>query len=143
MQEDGIAPDGAAFKCLLNACSHAEQFIEGRLYFASMEPCYGIAASQDHIVCMVDLLARSGELREAERLLLGSRVGHDDVGWTALLSSCKKHGNVEVGRRCFDRAVEINPRYGSGYSLMSGIYADAGMWEHVEEIEELRRQAMA
>ncbi|KAI5078073.1 hypothetical protein GOP47_0007897, partial [Adiantum capillus-veneris] len=140
-RKGGIRPDGAAFRCLFMACSHAGLVSEGRLYFEMMKDQYNIVPTEDHIICLTDLLARAGHLSEAEKLLLSTPSSQSETALTALLTACKVHGDVEIGRRCFDQAVKFNPSFGSFYALMSGIYADAQKWEQVQEIEDLRKQA--
>ncbi|KAJ7552177.1 hypothetical protein O6H91_06G045400 [Diphasiastrum complanatum] len=52
--------DSATFVCLLSSCSHAGLVDEGQYYFESMNPLYGIPATGDHYMCMLDLLGRAG-----------------------------------------------------------------------------------
>ncbi|KAH7276819.1 hypothetical protein KP509_39G023200 [Ceratopteris richardii] len=141
MLREGINPDGATFRCLFMACSHVGLVNEGRLYFQMMIEQYNISPTEDHIICLTDLLARSGHVNEAEKLLLSTPSSKSESALTALLTACRIHGSVRLGRRCFDRAVKINPNYGSFYALMSGIYTDAQEWENVLEIEEMRKNA--
>lgn len=67
MQEQGVKPDAATFTCLLVACSHASLVLQGQEYFKVMKEEYKIEPTPQHYSCMVDLLARSGHVFEAER----------------------------------------------------------------------------
>lgn len=143
MLQHAVQPDGAAFLCLLVACSHVGFKREGQMYFRMMVEQYGIAPTADHYSCMVDILGRSGHLEEAEHMLYTMPFVNDTVGWTALLSACRTYGDVECGKRCFDRLAMLQPQQASAYVLMSRIYADVGRWVDVAEMENLRMSAGA
>lgn len=117
-----------------------------------MRDDHGILPQISHYTCMVDLLARTGHVKEAENLLqfVHKDVQQDITGWAPLLPACRsllfacgRYGDVEVARRCFDRIAQSDPFDATGYVLMSGIYSDARMWNDAEKIEELRECAGA
>lgn len=143
MREEGVQPDAALFCCLLIACSHVGLVKEGELYFNSMSKEYGIMPVVEHYTCMVDLLGRSGRLEEADYLWRHMPFEQDYVGWLSLLTSCKAHDKLELGRLCFDQLVQLDPSVASGYVLMASMYTDAGKWEDSRDIHALRKQAAA
>ena len=67
---------------------------------------------------------------------------NDLSGWIALLSACRVHGNVALGRNCFDVVVSRDPMSGASYTLMSNIYLDAQMWDDYQQILKLQKDAM-
>lgn len=142
MQQAGFKPDGVAFLCLLSACSRNVDLVEmGCLHFKSMRDDHDILPKVEHYNSVLDLLGHAGWLNQAEDLLETIPCEENTVGWTSLLNSCKRHVSVDIGRRCFDQIVSMNFGNAAGYVLMSGIYAQAGMWEDARQIEELRRHA--
>lgn len=143
MQRAGFKPDATTFLCLLSACSHLGLVNEGCLHFQSMREHYGIAPTLEHYNSMVDLFGHAGYLNEAEDLLETIPFQHNLVGWTSLLSSCRTHANMDLGKRCFDHLITLNCENATGFVLMLNIYGHAGMWENVEEMEELRIHANA
>lgn len=100
MLHDGIKPNEAIFATIITACSHAGLVDEGRMYFQLISDSHGIKPNDQHLMCMVDLLARFGLLKEAEILL--SNVHLDLNGCRSLLTAGRTYGNIELGRRCFN-----------------------------------------
>lgn len=142
MLQEGVEPDDVSFICLLVACSHEGLVNEGQRYFDMMKECH-VVPTLSHYNCLVDLLARSGRLDEAENVLQTMPLESDAVGWTALMSACKSHGDVERGRRCFDRLVLLEPDNSSAYVLLASMYVNAGRSTEALKIEDLRIRAGA
>lgn len=139
MWQQGVKPDDGTFVCLLLACSHDGLVEEGQRYFEKMVVDHGIAPTVHHYNCMVDMLARSGRLEEAEHMLSTMPFESDVVGWTTLLSACKTYGDVERAARCFERFIALEPGNATAYVLLSNIYASAGMQRDADRIEKLRK----
>lgn len=116
---------------------------EGCHHFKFMVMEHGIVPSVDHFNCMVDLFGRAGHLHKAEDLLQAMPFQHNRVGWMSLLSHCRTHEDVELGRRCFHFVVSMNGRLSAGYMLMTSIYAQACMLENAYQVEVLRKYANA
>lgn len=103
-----------------------------------MRADHGITPMHDHYVCMVDLLGRAGHLKDAEILLQTMPFQPCIEGWRSLLSHCRTCGNLELASRCFDHTFVMDTRDSTAYVLMSNVYADAGMWAYVDNMEEWR-----
>eukprot|EP00250_Pteridium_aquilinum_P017302 c23559_g1_i1 orf=795-3455(-) len=138
-----VMPNDVSFLSLLSVCSRAGLVDEGCSYFKSMKGKHGILPNSQHFNSMVDLLGRAGHLLEAEECLDISPIPLDSIGWTSLLNSSKKHGCVQVGRRCFDYMVASSKANGGTYMLMSSIYRNAGMQEDAEKVEDSKRYVNA
>lgn len=143
MREEGVEPDAATFLSLLKACSHDGQVDEGESYFRGMVEDYGLKPTASHYNCMVDLLGRAGHLSRAEDMLRAVACDKDVVGWTSLLSACKSHGSIDLGRRCFDQIIKAEPENASAYVLLATIYANAGRWRDAHEVESMRKSVGA
>ncbi|KAL8489255.1 hypothetical protein ACS0TY_025239 [Phlomoides rotata] len=79
---------------------------KGRKYFDSMIKEYNIEPNIKHYGCLVDLLGRSGLLKEAEELIYTMHMAPDVATWGALLGACKKHGNKEIEERIGRKLIE-------------------------------------
>ncbi|MCO5564846.1 hypothetical protein L7F22_018514 [Adiantum nelumboides] len=142
MQQQGCKPDAVTFTCLLTACGHAGLAHEGLEYFKLMREDYGVTPTREHYSCMVDLLARSGDLFEAEKFLETFALASEDT-WAALLSACKTHGEVDLGFRCFQQLVQKDPENAAWYVLMTDICTGTGRCEDALQIEGLRKHVEA
>ncbi|KAF8377216.1 hypothetical protein HHK36_030590 [Tetracentron sinense] len=140
MERAGVMPSDVTYIGLLNACSHAGFVVEGRFYFDHMVRVVGLKPRIEHYGCMVDLLGRVGLLEEAEVLILNMPIKPDDVIWKALLSACKMHGNIEMGKRTAKRLMELAPRDSGCYVALSNIYASLGNWEAVAEVRLMMKE---
>ncbi|OMO79160.1 hypothetical protein COLO4_24524 [Corchorus olitorius] len=137
MRKEGINPDSVTFVGVLSACSHNGLIEEGYYYFNSMSKEYGIQPGYCHYVCMVDILGRSGKLREAEKFINSMPIEPDAFIWGTLLAACKVHGDVELGRVAAEKIIELEPSQAAAYVSLSNICADVGLWEGVLEIRSL------
>ncbi|KAK2418486.1 putative pentatricopeptide repeat-containing protein [Trifolium repens] len=131
MLMEGIIPDEAAFTIVLTACSHSGLVDEGWNYFNSMKENYDISPTPDHVACMVDLLSRSGQLRDAYELIKSMHVEPNAGAWGALLGACKLQGDSELGETVANRLFKLEPLNAANFVLLSNIYASAERWKDV------------
>ncbi|KAI5056879.1 hypothetical protein GOP47_0028697 [Adiantum capillus-veneris] len=141
MQQHGLEPDDVSFVSLLAACSHKGLLEEGCTHFNAMRDKHGIEPTLRHYNSMVDILGHVGCLNEVEDLLETIPFQNNSIGWTSLLTSCRRHLDISIGRRSFDRFSTMDRGNATGYVLMANIYSQLGMWEDAMEIEELRKCA--
>ncbi|CAI8586796.1 unnamed protein product [Vicia faba] len=128
-----LKPDSVSFIGVLTACKHLGAVDKGKDYFESMMNNYKIEPSIKHYTCMVDVLGQAGLLEEAEELINGMPIEPDAIIWGSLLSSCRKHGNVQIAKRAAQRVYELNPNDASGYVLMSNVHAASNKFEEAME----------
>ncbi|CAI0401646.1 unnamed protein product [Linum tenue] len=95
---------------------------------------FGIEPDNRHFACMVDLLGRSGRLKEAERFIDSMPIDPDSLVWTSLLAACKLHGDVELGKVAAEKVMELAPGRSGTYISLSNIFADVGKWKEAVEI---------
>lgn len=126
MRNLGIKPNQVTFVGVLTACSHVGLTEEGWKLFSTMEMEHGIIPTREHCSCVIDLLARSGRINEAEDFMNQMVFDPDVVMWKSLLSACKIHNNIEVGERAAQNILKIDPCNSSAYVLLSSIYASKG-----------------
>ena len=140
MQSEGVKPHPLLFSCLLTACSHSGLSRKGQEYFKTMKENFGIIPTEEHYSCMVDLVARSGHLYEAEKFV-EAFCPQAERAWSALLSACKSFEEQDLGWRCFEQLVQLNPGEGAWYMIMAGINAHSGKTYSRDRLEELRQHA--
>jgi pentatricopeptide repeat protein len=107
MLKQGLKPNRRTYSSVLAACSHIGMVEQGCQHFEAMIRIHGIMPVFEHLNCIVDLFSRVGQLEEAERFLQTMPLDQSLTGWRALLTSCKVHGNLELGKDCHDQALEL------------------------------------
>lgn len=134
MRKEGVQPDAVTFVGILMACSHSGLVEEAFFYLNSMVEDYNIRPGHRHYACIVDLLGRSGRLREAESLINNMPLEPDAFIWGILLSACKVHGDFELGKLAAEKVMELGPSDAGAYVSFSNICAEGGLWEEVTKI---------
>lgn len=142
MKQAGYKPDDITYVGVLTACSHGGLVEEGRHQFYSMTKMYDIEPKLEHYGCMIDLFGRAGLLDEAEELIGKMPNGNNEVVvpvYSALLSACRVHGNVDMGERIAKWLVDIGSGDSSVHTLLANIYASADRWEDVTKVRKEMR----
>ncbi|KAG8363531.1 hypothetical protein BUALT_Bualt19G0032100 [Buddleja alternifolia] len=124
----GCQPDHVTFLVLLTTCAHSGLVSEGWKYFKLMEK-WNLIPKPEHYACMVDLLARSGLLAEAFKLVNKLPVDLPAYAWETLLSACSIHGNYELSDIIAERILSCQPCDVGISVLQSNIYSARGMWK--------------
>lgn len=125
MQHDRIKPDRITFISILTSCSHAGGIEEGRHFFVSISKDHRLKQSEDHYICMIDILGRAGLLEEAEGLIGCIPFEESALVWLTLLGACQMHSDTERGCRAAKECLDLDPENAAPYVLMSNIYVAA------------------
>ncbi|KAJ8451272.1 hypothetical protein Cgig2_014044 [Carnegiea gigantea] len=139
MEESDISPNGLTFLAVLSACSHAGLVEEGKCFFQKMG-YYSVAPTIKHYACFVDLLGKSGNLQEAEDIVLSMPMMPDGGIWGALLSACKIQNELEMGIRIAQRAIEADPKNDGYYVSVSSMLDSTGNSHEAEKFRELMKE---
>ncbi|KAM3261041.1 hypothetical protein ACQJBY_051983 [Aegilops geniculata] len=139
MKKQGIKPDAVTLLGLLYACSHSGMVSEGLQYFDSMRE-YGIVPGIKHYGCVTDLLARSGQLEKAYKFIDELPIKPTAILWRTLLSACGSHGAVDLGKRVFERILELDDTHGGDYVIYSNLCANTGEWEEMNRVRKLMNE---
>ncbi|KQK14802.1 putative pentatricopeptide repeat-containing protein At5g40405 [Brachypodium distachyon] len=131
-----VAPDEVTFVGVLLACSHAGFVDAGKEHFYTIPQKYGVELILEHYACMVDLLARSGHLQEAHKLITEMPMKPDVVVWRALLGGCRLHKNVKMAENVIS---EMEATCSGDHVLLSNLYAAVGRWNGVEDVRRTMR----
>ncbi|XP_038894953.1 pentatricopeptide repeat-containing protein At2g13600-like isoform X4 [Benincasa hispida] len=137
MRKGEAEPNHITFICVLYACSQGGFVDEAWKYFSSMSADYGISPSEDHYVCMVNLLGRAGCIKEAEDLILRMPFRPGSLVWQTLLGACLVHGDLETGKRAAEHALNLDRNDPSTYVLLSNMFAGGSNWDNVRSLREL------
>ncbi|XP_050238524.1 pentatricopeptide repeat-containing protein At5g08510 [Mercurialis annua] len=139
MIREGTAPDDVTIVGVLLACTHGGMVIKGRQIFESMENKFKIFPKLEHYGCMVDLLGRAGELREAYNLIKTMPMKPDSVIWGTLLGACSFYKNVEFAEIAAESLFKLEPWNPGNYVILSNIYASVGLWDGVANLRKLMK----
>ncbi|KAF7008886.1 hypothetical protein CFC21_023537 [Triticum aestivum] len=133
MLKHHINPNEITFLGLLMASARAGLVNKGMRFFHSMES-YGLVPTVEHYTCAVDLLGRTGRIREAEKFISEMPVPADRVVWGALLTACWYSMDLEMGEKVAEKLLCMGTEHISAYVAMSNIYAKLGKWEDVVKV---------
>ena len=137
MWESGTRPTKSTFISLLSACSHTGLVNEGVRYYNNMWELFDVEAETEHHVCMVDMLGRAGRLDEAYEFIRQIPTRPEPGVWGALLSACKYHGDLKMGREVAELLFELEPDNVGYYISLSNMYVAAGRWKDAVELRRM------
>ncbi|MQL70520.1 hypothetical protein Taro_002857 [Colocasia esculenta] len=122
----GFAPDAISFLGVLQGCSHCGRVKEARRYFESMQRDFAIPPRREHYVCLVDVLARAGLLKEATEVISDMPFEATPVLWRALLNGCRIAGDLELGFCVANRVMELEPDNAAACSMFVEMHKAGG-----------------
>ncbi|GJM98518.1 hypothetical protein PR202_ga15541 [Eleusine coracana subsp. coracana] len=136
MKLTSVKPNDVTFLGLLSACNHAGAVEKGWSYFQSMKHEYGIEPRHQHYACIVDLLARAGQLDRAYRFIMDMPIKPEMSVWGAFLHGCKMHGhsNMTMAECAAQHIFELERSNAGHYVQLANLYASAGMWNRVDGV---------
>ncbi|KDP37157.1 hypothetical protein JCGZ_06213 [Jatropha curcas] len=139
MMESRITPDDITYIALLCACSRSGMVEEGLKYFNSME-LNSVEPNLKHYACVVDLLGRAGQLKEAHELIEKMPLKPDAAIWGALLNACRIHRQVQLGELAAQHILKEDTKSIGYYILLCNLYADSGKWNEVAEVRRIMKE---
>lgn len=119
---------------LLSACSHSGMLEKGKHFFEYFAKCDAIELKLEHYACMVDILGRNGELKEAKEVINNMPVEPNRAIWLTLLSACRMHKNFELAEEVANCVFEMDSDCSAAYVLLSNLYASVGRWSDVNRV---------
>lgn len=134
MIDEGIRPNEVTFLSLLGACSHSSLLSEGYEVFSLMKWTFGIEPNLDHYTCFVDMLARSGRVRDALSVIMKMVHSPDGRIWGAILAASRIHGDKKIGEFAAEKLLELESDNVGYRTLLSNIRASGGHWSEVEAV---------
>ncbi|KAF8390777.1 hypothetical protein HHK36_025305 [Tetracentron sinense] len=140
MKKGSTKPDHITFVSILSACSHAGLIAEGWRCFNSMIRDFEVRPRSEHYACMVDLLGRAGQMKEAREFIESMPIKPDAGVWGALLGACRIHLNVELAELAAKSLFELDAENPGRYVLLSNIYTSLGRREEADQIRALMKR---
>ncbi|CAL9220901.1 unnamed protein product, partial [Arabidopsis halleri] len=137
MLRHNIEPDEVCYLAVLSACSHSGMIKEGEELFSKLLETQGIKSRVEHYACVVDLLGRAGHLKEAKHLIDTMPIKPNVGIWQTLLSLCRVHGDIELGKEVGKILLRIDRKNPANYVMMSNLYGQAGYWNEQGNAREL------
>lgn len=131
MLEKGFEPDEVVYVGVLTACSQTGLVEEGFDFFKKMKVNHKIEPTIQHYGCLVDLMGKAGKVKEAFDFIRSMPMEANDVLWYSLLSACRIHQDLELGKKVAEKLLQLNSQTPGGYVTLSNIYAKARKWDHV------------
>ncbi|KAK9287013.1 hypothetical protein L1049_015421 [Liquidambar formosana] len=132
MRKGSTDLDAVTYLCILSACSHSGLVDDGLMIFNQMVEENVVKPSQEHLGCVVDLLARSGYLSDASGFVSKFSEAMDANAWRALLSGCMLHGNMRLAEVSARRVSELDPEEPGQVVVLSNVYASVGRFQDAE-----------
>ncbi|KAM0944060.1 putative tetratricopeptide-like helical domain superfamily [Dioscorea sansibarensis] len=134
MQREDLLPNNVTLLAALTACAHGGLVDQGVQIFQSMKHVYGITPGVEHYGCLVDVLARSGQLTEAMNVIQMMPVKPSSSIWGSVLSAAKTCGNMKLAEDALMELVKLEPEEEGGYILLSNVYAACRRWTYSGKI---------
>ncbi|XP_050382913.1 pentatricopeptide repeat-containing protein At2g15690, mitochondrial-like [Argentina anserina] len=141
MRSEGLKPDKESVVAVLGACATAGAVEEGLALFEMMEDEFGIALEIEHYVGVVDVLGKSGHLKEAEEFVEGMPFEPTAEVWDALRDLARIHGDLELEDRAEELLVGIDPSKASADQMPlppRKKYSEINMLEERNKLSEYR-----
>lgn len=140
MAQVGVEVDEVTLLGVLCACCNSGLVETGwQIFSLLMKGKYGFPPNVKHCACMVNLLARAGQLEHAVKFINSLTYEPTRVMWGILLAGCRAHGNLELSEFAAKKLVELEPENGAYHVLLSNLYAEMGKWTDVIEVRRLMR----
>jgi len=137
MVKEGIKPNAITFINLLMGCSHSGLVAEGLNIFKCMEGAYGVAPTEQHYACVIDLLSRAGKLKEAEEFINEMPFEPNAFGWCSYLGACRIHTDTVRAEIAAKKLMKIEPGNSAVHILLSNMYAKERQWEGVSSLRKM------
>uniref|UniRef100_A0ACD5WLI7 Uncharacterized protein n=1 Tax=Avena sativa TaxID=4498 RepID=A0ACD5WLI7_AVESA len=134
MEKSSEARDSVTYLNTLLACSHSGLVDDGLTIFRKMINENGINPCQEHIGCIVDMLARAGRLDEAAGVasLTDSKLGRN--AWKALMGGGHLHSDMKFTKVAAEKVLTLESFDYGHVVLLSNTYASLGKYSAAESV---------
>ncbi|URE00542.1 PPR repeat, partial [Musa troglodytarum] len=140
MKQEGIRPNKAIFASVINACGLDGLVNEGKKVFSNMTEEYQLSPGLEHYTGMVNLLGRSGRLREASDLIDNMPIEPDAALWNALLTAARIYGNIRIANLAATHLFKLEPRNPETLRLLSHAQALYGKSNDASKVPRAKKE---
>nr|XP_043633366.1 pentatricopeptide repeat-containing protein At5g06540-like [Erigeron canadensis] len=140
MEEKGPVPNDITFVAVLVACNHETLVKEAWWLLGKMSKVYNVRPTIEHYGCMVDLLARSGQLKRAQILIKLMPMAPDGAIWGSFMHGCLTYNETRLGEKAGKHMLELEPQHSGRYVLLANMYGDMGSWEGVANLRNMMKR---
>ncbi|KAL4574291.1 hypothetical protein LXL04_021120 [Taraxacum kok-saghyz] len=109
MLKENLDPTDATFTSILSACSHTGM-IEGIKFFNLITQEFDFVPKMKHYGCLVDMLARSGNLEEAFNFIKEMPFRPDVTLLGSFLHGCSMHSRWKMESSCKSTGIDEHER---------------------------------
>ncbi|KAL0364097.1 UNVERIFIED_CONTAM: Pentatricopeptide repeat-containing protein, chloroplastic/mitochondrial [Sesamum angustifolium] len=132
VNEEKLLPNSITFVGVLSACNHRGLVDEGSRYFDIMVNEYKVEPVLQHFGCLIDLLARNGQIDKALDIVSSMPMKPDAVIWRSLLdASYKQSEGLDLSEMAKQIMAADKSESSGVYVLLSRVYASANRWNEV------------
>lgn len=143
MVSEGLVPNHVTYLAVLNACIYSGSYNKGREIFELMSSDPRSRPRAMHYASMIELLGREGQLDEALSLIKNAPFPPTKNMWAALLTACRVHGNLELGKFAAERLFGLEPEKLGNYIVLLNIYNSSGRTtEAAKVLEALEKRGL-
>ncbi|XP_027151201.1 pentatricopeptide repeat-containing protein At5g50390, chloroplastic-like [Coffea eugenioides] len=143
MISEGFVPNHVTFLAVLSACSYSGLSDHGWKIFESMSKVYKIKPRAMHYACMIELLGQEGLLDEAFSLIRDAPFEPTLNMWAALLTACRVHKNLVLGKFAAEKLYGMEPEKLSNYIVLLNIYNNSGkLQEAAGVVQTLKKKGL-
>ncbi|XP_021714284.1 pentatricopeptide repeat-containing protein At2g03380, mitochondrial-like [Chenopodium quinoa] len=137
MISSGLSPNSVTLTSVLSACNHSGLINEGLEAFYGMSRDFGLVPKMEHFACLVDMLARAGQLNEALDIVMKMPIMPDKHIWGTILAASQVQQNLVVAILAAENLVSLEPENAGHYVTLSNIYTDDGRWDDAMKVRRL------
>lgn len=143
MLKAGMAPNHVTYLAVLSACGYSGLSAKGWEIFELMTLKHRIKPRAMHYACMIELLGRDGLLDDAFSLIRAAPFAPTANMWAALLTACRIHKNLELGKLAAEKLYGMEPEKLSNYVVLLNIYYRSGRSDEAARVlETLKRKGL-
>eukprot|EP00026_Physarum_polycephalum_P001404 Phypoly_transcript_01405.p1 GENE.Phypoly_transcript_01405~~Phypoly_transcript_01405.p1 ORF type:complete len:722 (+),score=60.61 Phypoly_transcript_01405:719-2884(+) len=121
---------------VLNACSHSGLVEEAQKIYNLAQKKFNIHPTTEIQNCMVDVLARSGRLADAEDFIKTHIKEPNHVTWIAYTSGCRISGDINRAKIGVGQVLKLYPDHPATLVLKSNLYASERNFAGVQQTRE-------
>ncbi|KAL4555608.1 hypothetical protein LXL04_038232 [Taraxacum kok-saghyz] len=135
-----IKPDEKTMTAVLSACRNMGCVKDGLQHFNNIKKIYNLKPTLQHYGCIVDLLARSGQLEEAQNFIKSMPIKPDSVIYRSLIWGCKVHGDINRLEHFIEHLQGASDDDCGSYILLGNVYASKKNWKKKAKVRNIMNQ---